>query len=424
MTLLRSTLREVVQDQRARFISLPRGIERELLVEARKHYASPQVVVITGLRRAGKSTLAAQIAEDLGHDNYYYLNFEDERLSGFDVSDFQALQEIFIELYRTRKTFIFDEVQVVEGWEKFVRRLSDSGAKLFVTGSNAHLLSREFGTKLTGRTSYLELFPFSFREYLRFKGIAGELSQDSNGRAIGARMIREYMREGGIPLALAYPELNILSDLYQDVLYRDIVVRYNLDSAKPIRDLSSFLLNNPTTLQAFSKLKQLIQVGSVTTITNYIDYLESAWLVFSLNIYDRSTRRQQLQPKKIACIDTGLISTLAVSLDSKVGRIFENLVFLELRRSFKEMHYYKTKDGEEIDFYIPERNLLLQVCLDLSDQSTRARELGSLVKALDELPGSKGIVITMEANEAVPSIDRRIEIVAAYRFFGGKVGSF
>jgi uncharacterized protein len=162
MALPKSALREIAQEQFGVFNAQPLGVPRERIADVRLRLNSPFPVIITGLRRVGKSTIAAQMAHELGADSYYYLNFEDDRLADFRVSDFDALREVFLELFGLRRIFVFDEIQNIEGWEHFVRRLSDQGNRFLITGSNSRLLSQEFGSKLTGRNSPVELFPFSF----------------------------------------------------------------------------------------------------------------------------------------------------------------------------------------------------------------------------------------------------------------------
>jgi hypothetical protein len=416
--LSKNMLREVVKEQREKLNRTDRGIRRELLSEMTKHVATPQVVAICGMRRAGKSTFMLQVGDLLEADSYYYLNFEDERLASFDVQDFRNLHEILIELYGEQRIFLFDEIQVVVEWERYVRRMSDDHYKFFITGSNASMLSRELGTKLTGRVSYLELYPFSFREYLVYRKIDLSLEDGTSQRAHGSRVMREYLASGGVPLALFYPELDILGDLFNDILYRDVVVRYGLDSPKPIRDLALHLFNNPASLQSFSKLKQLVQVGSVTTIKKYIDYLENGWLFSSVLLFDQSTRRQQLQPKKIVTTDTGFISRFSMNLTNRLGRIFENAVYLELRRKYRSVYYYLTEEDREIDFYLPDEDLFVQVCVDLSDPITKERELSSLRSALTTKPRSRALIITLEAMADLEERDDRISSVSAYQWFG------
>ena len=196
------------------------GVERETLSDLKSLISAPQVVVVTGLRRVGKSTLLKQNAEKYLKDNYYFVNFEDERLLNFQVKDFDLLHETLISLFGEKKAFLFDEIQNVPQWERFVRRLHDQGYKFVVTGSNASLLSQELGTRLTGRSIRVELFPFSFREFLVLKQVElpnlEVLTTKQKGNLL--RYTNDYLASGGIPDALKYPELPIHKTLYDDVL--------------------------------------------------------------------------------------------------------------------------------------------------------------------------------------------------------------
>ncbi len=418
MPITKEQLRIIIKEQFEGFRATDLGVRREQLAQAQRHFSSPQVLLITGLRRCGKSTLAAQIANLLGENGYYYANFEDDRLANFQVSDFQKLLEVFIELFGEKKVFIFDEVQIVAQWERFVRRMSDQGNKFFITGSNATLLSHELGTKLTGRNTTIELFPFSFKEYLDFKGFTPPQVLDTASKVKLDQYLMTYLREGGIALALRYPELNILSELYRDVLSRDVVIRYRLDSDKAVRDLASYLFNNPATLQSYSKLKQLIQLKNVTTIKNYCHYFELGWLTFTIPLYAASIKRQQLAPKKICLIDNGIVTQVAVETGSKLGRMFENLVFLHLRRKFSEIFYYLSAGGE-VDLCVEKERVFYQVCMDLSDPLTRQRELKALVAALRENPRWRGVVVTLEQDENLELDGQEIRIIPAYKFLLG-----
>ncbi len=241
------------------------------------------------------------MAHLLGEDQFYYINFEDDRFLGFQAEDATDLHQVLIELFGERKIFVIDEVQNINGWEHFVRRFMDMGFKFYITGSNASLLSKELGTRLTGRYVPIELLPFSFKEFMRFRG---EVVPDLNRMTTAdhARLqnsLQSYLQLGGVPDALKYPELPLLRTLYDDVLYRDIATRYRLDAVTIIKELAFYLMSNPASLISFNKLKDRFQVGSVNTIKSYIGYMENSWLLFTLNVYDYSVKRQQIAPKKV-----------------------------------------------------------------------------------------------------------------------------
>ncbi|OQA82502.1 MAG: Archaeal ATPase [Microgenomates group bacterium ADurb.Bin238] len=395
--LLASTLKEQYESFETRNL----GVPREVLEELKTAINAPPVLVITGLRRVGKSTLLAQIANRYLKDNYYFVNFEDERLLNFQVSDFDLLHETLISLFGEKKAFLFDEIQNVPGWERFVRRLHDQGYKFIVTGSNASLLSQELGTRLTGRSIRVELFPFSFQEYLNFKNIKTPnlniLTTKQRGNL--RKLANEYLSYGGIPDALKYPELEVHKTLYDDILYRDIATRYKLDNVRGLKELSFYLLSNTANLVSFNKLKDLLKLGSVNTVINYIDYLENSWLFFMVNKYTYSIKKQQIAAKKIYSIDTGLTQSVGFSFSENKGKLMENAVFLQLRRKHSDVYYYKTTQDYEVDFYLPKEGSLIQVAQHFDTAETRDREVRALVKAANEQQKASHFIVVTESEK-------------------------
>ncbi|MEZ4712936.1 MAG: ATP-binding protein [Caldilineaceae bacterium] len=363
------------------------GIERTQLAALQQAAALPHAIIISGLRRVGKSTLLAQMAHQLGQENFYYVNFEDERFLGFQADDANDLFAALVETFGERTIFMIDEIQNIPEWERFVRRYMDMGYKFYITGSNASLLSRELGTRLTGRHITIELFPFSFYEYLRFhqREIPDLPSMTTLARAKLARELDGYLKAGGIPDALKYPELPLLRTLYDDVLYRDIATRHRIEAVTVLKELAYYLMSNPTASISFNKLKERFRLGSVNTIKNYIDYLENSWLILTLTRHDYSVARQQMAPKKIYSIDTGLSSTIGFSFSPNTGKHLENLVYLALRRKQSELYYYTTPNGFEVDFYLPAQRQLIQVAQHLANPATREREVRALTDALSGL---------------------------------------
>lgn len=377
-------LKSVILDQRESFESRDTGVDREILADLKKIINSKQITLITGLRRVGKSTLLAQIARNFfKKSNYYYMSFEDERLSHFTVKDFDLLYQVMLEEYGEQSHFFLDEIQNIPEWERFVRRMHDSGYNFIVTGSNASLLSRELGTRLTGRYIQVDLYPFSFREYLTLKQF--KVGRTTKDKSALTRHLKKYINSGGIPNAILYPEIDIHQSLYNDVIYRDIVARYNLENTSSIKELGSYLLSNVSTLISYNKLKDLLKLGSVTTVKNYIEYFIDSWLFFIVNKYAYSVKEQSIAAKKIYSIDNGLINKLGFSFSSNVGRLLENIVYLELKRKKHQVYYYKTKSGKEVDFYLPKAGVLIQVSQNINTPETLARELAALDDARAEL---------------------------------------
>lgn len=415
----------LIKDQAESFAKQSLGIERELLTGIKSAVQSQQILVISGLRRVGKSTLLRQIAERYFQPKqYYYLNFEDERFLNFTAADFEQLHETLIGLFGPRQVIFLDEIQNVSGWERFVRRLHDRGHKLIITGSNAALLSQELGTRLTGRYLKIELYPFSFREYLVFKKPNWLIDRDSlqsqppfalttveRGRYL--KQVRQYLQQGGLVNALQYPDLPIQKSLYADVLYRDVASRYKIDNVLALKELSLYLLSNVSKLVSFNKLKNLLKLGSTNTVKNYVDYLQSSYLFFLVNKFAASVKEQQIAVKKVYTIDLGLISAIAFAFSDNFGQRLENLVFLELKRRYtEEIYYYKTQAGSEVDFYLPQSGLMVQVCADLSRAETKSRELKALAEAKIERNIKKQVLINWREQDLVEGV----EIIPLYQW--------
>jgi len=416
--LTNEDLKVILLEQKEIFSQKERGIPREALIQVKNALPSPHAVVISGLRRVGKSTLLAQIADLLGKDNYYYVNFEDERLAGFSASAANDLYKTLCLLFGERKIFLLDEIQNVPGWERFVRRFMDMDFKFFITGSNASLLSHELGTKLTGRHIPIELFPFSFIDFLRFKNkTIDDLSQLTTVKEVRLEaFFREYLERGGIAEALKYQELPIHATLYNDVLYRDIAARYQIEETTALKELTSYLMSNTASLFSYNKLKEMLKLGSVNTVKNFIRYTELSWLFFVINIHSFSIKKQQIAPKKIYASDTGMARTLAFSFSENKGKYLENAIFLALRHNEQNIYYYKTKSDREVDFYLPSKKQLLQTAFELDNPASYEREVNALVEAMDELNIKSGTILTgTSVNQKMANV-KNISIIPAYKW--------
>jgi len=389
-------IKAMLLEQQDAFWQRDTGVEREQLSEIERYAHLPHAVIISGLRRVGKSTLLAQLARRLGAGVFYYVNFEDDRFLGFQAEDANDLYQALLEIFGERKIFVLDEIQNIPGWEHFVRRFMDMGFKFYITGSNASLLSRELGTRLTGRYASIELFPFSFVEFLKFKGYPtpdlGRLTTADTARL--QKQLDEYMQSGGIPDPLKYPELPLLRTLYDDVLYRDIATRYHIEEVRALKELAFYLMSNPTGQISFNKLKEQFRLGSVNTIKNYIEYLENGWLIFTLNVYDYSVKRQQIAAKKVYSIDTGLVNAVGFNFSPNTGKLLENLVFLALRHKTSEIYYFTTPSGYEVDFYLPDTRQLIQAAQNMDHTATREREIQALMDATRALNLSTGLILS------------------------------
>ncbi|MFH1049251.1 MAG: ATP-binding protein, partial [Patescibacteria group bacterium] len=395
----KTTLKEIILEQKEALKNKCEGIKRLKLEEIKRYIEIPHTVIIAGIRRVGKSTLLLQIMNEFYKKDCYYLNFEDERFIDFTSQDFNALYEIFAETMGEKKVFFLDEIQNIPSWENFVRRMQDQRFKFFITGSNATLLSKELGTKLTGRYVLIELLPFSFKECLSFQEIyfdKNSLFQTSE-RAKLKNSFSLYLENGGMPEYLQYQKKELLVRLYEDILYRDIIARYEIKETKALREISLYLLSNLANLFTYNNLKKIAGLGSANTAKNYVEYLENSFVLFSVNLFSFSLKKQYYAPRKIYCIDNGLANSISFKFSENRGKFLENLVFLELLRRKNEVYYYKTKNNLEIDFLIKEKNApsaLIQVAQKLDDTKTKAREIKSLIVALGELNLSNGLILT------------------------------
>lgn len=392
-------LKEIVVQQRVDLLKKDKGLERGSLGDVEKYLKLPHILIISGVRRSGKSTLLTQIISKHFDDNFYYLNFEDERLISFSAEeDFDNLYQIFLELYGNQKTFFFDEVQNISGWERFVRRMYDKNFKFFITGSNARLLSKELATHLTGRHLMIELYPFSFREFLKFKKI--EVKQNfeylPEEKAKLKRNLFQYLKKGGFPEYLRYKENEILHRIFNDIIFRDIIVRYSIRETKAFQEIVNYLMANISNTISYNRLKNMFNLGSVNTTKNFTEYLENSFLMFFVNQFSYSTNKQTVSPKKVYCVDTGLRNIMSFRFSEDNGRLAENLVFIELKRRRKEIYYWKSAKTET-DFVIKEGmkiKQLIQICWNIEDKKTKEREIKGLLESMKEFHLRTGLIIT------------------------------
>jgi len=387
--ILKDTLKNIARLQREELEKQEIGVPRELLNSLDS--GSSHAVIISGIRRCGKSTLLRQFMRKL--KNYYYFNFEDPRLIGFEVSDFEKLDAVLKEVYGQSKYYFFDEVQNVLGWERFVRKMQDASKKFFITGSNASLLSKELGTKLTGRHISYELFPFSFAEMLDLRKIKPSLDS-----------FNDYFGQGGFPEYLKYGNDAMLQQIFKDIINRDVVVRHKLRNSKLVEQLAFYLLSNSGKEFSHNQLKKMFNVGSTNTMTTYVSFFEDSYLIFTIPKFDYSYKKQLVNPKKIYAIDIGLAKTNSVSFSEDKGRTLENIVFLHLRRKHKDIYYFKGKN--ECDFLVKEKGKITeayQVCYDLTEEN-KERELAGLKEAMETFKLKIGVIVTLKQKDKLDNI--------------------
>ena len=381
--ILKSTLAEVVESQKENLLKSSQGILRDKLKEIKlsKKYAT----VITGIRRSGKSTLLRQLLTK--QKKFSYLNFEDIRLFNFTLNDFKKLEEVFLDKTNP-DVYFFDEIQNVSNWERYIRTLVDENKTIVITGSNASLLSNELGTRLTGRHLRYELYPFSYLEYLKKFKVKSS-----------ANSFEDYIKYGGFPEYLNQKNENILQELVNDILSRDIVARYSLRNPKMVKEIALYLLSNVGKEFSYQNLRKMYNLGSVNTVISLVGYFENSYLLFTIPQFDFSYKKQLINSKKVYAIDTGLVEANSVSFSKDKGRVLENAVFIYLKRSGKEVFFYKKKN--ECDFISRDRKQDLdayQVCYNLTDEN-KDREINGIVDALTFIKKNSGLILTLNQTD-------------------------
>ena len=378
-----------------------------------------EILIISGIRRCGKSVLMQQIRDRLVEKDFFF-NFDDERLANFKLDDFQKLQECFVELFGEQHTYYFDEIQNIEGWERFVRRLYNAGNKIIITGSNARMLSRELGTHLTGRYIQVEIYPFSFQEYLAMNEIPvnAKTLYTTTGRATMVKSFVKYMECGGFPKFLQDGSVSYLTSLYESIIYRDILTRNGLTNEKEMLEMMFYLASNATKRVTYSSLGKVVGIQHPDTIKNYLEYIQQTYLIFQLFRYDPSVKKQMMSPKKIYFVDNAIIKRIGFNATENNGVFLENLVFIELKRRGWDVYYYA--DKKECDFIV-RKGLHIsdayQVTLKMDSPQTREREIAGVREAMQAYSLSKGYILTFEGKETINFDDGTIvEVIPVWEW--------
>ncbi|MBA4409602.1 MAG: ATP-binding protein [Bacteroidota bacterium] len=358
------------------------------------------VEVVSGIRRCGKSTFMKQLMNK--YTDAAYFNFEDSRIFGFEVEDFQKLDEI---IGGGKQAYFFDEIQNVQAWEIFVRQLHDRGEKVYITGSNASLLSKELGTRLTGRHIGHELFPFSYKEYLLHKEKENSIES-----------FEGYLNEGGFPEYLDSGDIEVLQTLMKDIVLRDIAIRYNIKNTKSLMDIALFLVSNIGKECTYNSIKNNFSIGSANTVSDYLSWLQDSYLLFFLPRFSWSSKVSSFNPRKTYAIDNGLVNANSLSFSSDKGRLLENAIYIYLRQKYQTIFYYREKG--ECDFLVvksDQSKLLIQVCMEVHGENEN-REVNGLLEAMDYFKISEGIIVSFNQTDNLTINSRKIEIIPAFIF--------
>ncbi|HEC92708.1 MAG TPA: ATP-binding protein [Candidatus Atribacteria bacterium] len=428
----KNKLKELLIEYKQRFLTARTDlIRREVQDNIEPFIKFKEVVIITGPRRGGKSSLMKLICDDLIKkdrvlpSNILYLNFEDERFIEFNAADdFAQIYELFLQINKPagRLYFFLDEIQNVTGWERWVNRLYENeNIKIFLTGSNASLLDSEISTALTGRNRTITNFPFSFGEFLDFKNYRLQENDfyQTKKRAVIKSFFQEYLKLGGYPEIVKINDPTLLEQYFKDIIYRDILPRYSIKKIKEIRELCLFLTSNLGSIHSYNRLQNLIGVKSLNTVKSYLEILEEVFLFFRINLFDYSIKRQIYNPSKIYIIDTALGNSISFKFSENIGHIYENLVFLELKRRNKEIYYWKSKKGKEVDFLIKKGLNIeeaIQVSYNLNDKKTLDREIESLLIAKDEFKIEHLSIITEDEEMEKEIEGAKIKIIPLWKW--------
>lgn len=406
------------------------GVKREAyLSRVLEFLDSNMVVTIIGIRRAGKSYLTRQIAKGLNvpPKNILIVNFEDRRFSALDDSDLEEIFQTYLKNLNPEGTpYIFlDEVHRVENWEKWVRTVNELGkAKITVTGSTSHLIKNELSTLLTGRHLDAEIFPLSFKEFLKFKGIEIREGLDIVHKKLEIkRALDEYIEFGGFPeVALSKSKKEILLTYFEDITTKDIVQRYKILKVDELLNLARFYLTNISSPVTFNSAKKSIDL-SVDTIKTFSTYLQSVYLIFFLKRFSYKIKEQENSPRKVYSIDVGLSNAIGFRFSENKGRIVENIVLVELMRQQSitplEVFYWKDEQKREVDFVLKEgKNIkqLIQVTYASSWDDIRERELKALNKAARALKCEDLQCITWEYEDEVQYKENIIKFVPLWKW--------
>ncbi len=412
----KSVLREVISDQAEEIKLSVEYVQRTVFPELLK-YRGTSAFVVKGVRRCGKSTLLMQLIRTRFKDDFQYFNFDDDRLSGLITEDLQPLLETLIEAFGNKKNLFFDEIQNVPGWELFVNRLLRHGYSVFITGSNADLLSKEHGTHMTGRHSDIELYPFSFPEFLKARkaNAAKPGFYSTAQKAELSSLFKEYFLIGGMPESVVYSNEKALTQVINDIIQKDIPVRYKVRKAQELKSVLRFAIANASNLITYASVAGNFGIRSPVTIEKYLGYAEDAYLIFEVKRFESKLRKLDKNPKKLYCIDNGILVKNTPAILENKGAILENIVAINLKRLGKEFYYYKNALGSETDFIIPSDREAIQVCYELSS-ANKEREVKGLIAAMQELRVKEGTILTLDQEDELDVDGFKISVMPAWKW--------
>ncbi|MBN1425817.1 ATP-binding protein [Candidatus Fermentibacteria bacterium] len=409
------------------------GVPRRLQIETVRGKAA----VLIGVRRGGKSTYLFQVMQRLlkrgvPRQNILYLNFFDDRLHNVRAHNLGLIADAYFSIYPMKKNAetvycFFDEIQTVPGWEPFVDRLMRTEkCEVYLTGSSARMLSKEIATQMRGRALSWEVFPFSFHEFLDYREIEGDGALSTKRQLLVRNAFEEYWETGGFPEVAGMSRvvrIKIHQEYFHTILFRDLIERHDISHPRALTDLAHRLVDNTASLYSVNSLTGYLKSRGhkvpKSAVSDYLEWFEDAYFLFTVRIFDASLARRHTNPKRIYCIDHAMVSSVSSGILVNSGHLLENLVFTALRRLHPEIYYYKTRTGREVDFVIPVRGqpkMLVQACESIAEPRTRKREMAALNESMAELNLATGTIVTRNEDERIDVEAGTIEVIPAWRF--------
>ena len=381
--------------------------------------AIKQIKLLTGPRRAGKSTQALLM---LSGKNFAYLNFDDNTL--LKQWDEHLVMHLLDEVYPNYEYLLLDEVQNLEGWDLWVSKLYRNGVNLIITGSNAKMLSSEMATALTGRYLEVKVFPFSLEEYFEWHKV--KLTDDSAAETPkGSFLLDDYLRRGGYPETIEARSIanSYLSTLFDSIVWKDVVERHKVRNVADLNNMALYLLSNFCNPLSATGLAEDLGLSSVNTAKKFMGYLAEPYLFFYLPRFDNKLKLMKKAPQKVYVVDNGFVAARAFNVSDNLGRLLENQVFVELlRRGYttdRTIFYYRSRNDKETDFVLREGTKvaqLIQVCYDMRAVKTRKRELDAIIECAEELKCENLVIITQNEEETITLGNHTVHVVPIHKF--------
>ena len=407
------------REERDRLLARP-YLKRHISYDEGELLKSKQIKLLTGPRRAGKSTQALLM---LRGKNFAYLNFDDNAL--LKHWDENLVMQVIAEVYPGYEYLMLDEVQNLEGWDLWVSKLYRNGVNMIITGSNAKMLSSEMATALTGRYLEVKMLPFSLGEYFEWHKLAlQEVNVDNNAKAMA--LTDDYLRQGGYPETIEARNITIsyLSTLFDSIVWKDVVDRHKIRKVSDLNGVALYLLSNFCNPVSVNGLAEDLGFSSVNTVKKFMGYLAEPYLFFYLPRYNNKLKLMNKAAKKVYVVDNGFVAARAFNLSDNFGRLLENQVFVELlRRGYNTdnngMFYYRSRNDKESDFVLRKGakiEQLVQVCYDMSAAKTEKREVDALVECAEELKCDNLVIVTEKEERTIEVKGKMIKVVPITKF--------